>query len=150
MSLFPFLAQFGPWNWLILAVILLALEAVLPGVYFAWFGIAAVLVGLIGIVTDLAWQWQLVVFAVLSVASVFVARRLAQSDTAPSDTPDLNARGTQYIGRIVTVEEAIRAGRGRVRVGDTLWTAEGDDEPVGTRVRVIGARDTVLLVERAS
>lgn len=148
MSPFPFFAQFGPWNWLILAALMFGLEAMVPGVYFAWFGVAAVLVGVIALLIDMAWQWQLVVFALMSMASVFVARRFARSDAAPSDMPDLNVRGAQYVGRVVTVEEPIRAGRGKVRVGDTLWQAEGDDMPAGTRVKVTGARDTVLLVTR--
>ncbi len=146
MSLASYLAQLGAWNWLFLAVILFGLEAVVPGVHFVWFGVAATLVGLLGLATGFVWQWQLVAFAVLAIASVFVARRYARADNSPSDTPDLNLRGAQYVGRMVTVEEQIRAGRGKVRVGDTLWQAEGPDTPVGTRVKVIGARDTVLLV----
>ncbi len=148
MSLFPFFAQFGPWNWLIVAAIMFGLETIVPGVHFVWFGVAAVLVGMIALATDLAWQWQLVVFALLAFASVLVARRFARPDKTPSELPDLNERGAQYIGRVVTVEEAIRGGRGKVRVGDTMWQAEGKDVPAGARVKVVGAHDTVLLVER--
>ncbi|MDX2157980.1 MAG: NfeD family protein [Hyphomicrobiaceae bacterium] len=149
MPLVQALAGLGAWNWLFLAVVLLGLEALVPGVHFVWFGVAAILIGLIGLATDLAWQWQLIGFAVLSVASVFVARRFARSDAQPSDTPDLNQRGHQYVGRVVTVEEPIRSGRGKVRVGDTVWQAEGNDQPAGARVKVTGARDTVLIVEGA-
>ena len=149
MSTVALLAQFGPWNWLLLAVALFALEAVVPGVHFVWFGMAAIVVGLLALTTGIAWQWQLIAFAVIAVASVFVARRLARADSQPSDTPDLNARGHQYVGRLVIVEEAIRGGRGKVRVGDTVWQAEGHDMPAGTRVRVTGTRDTVLVVDEA-
>jgi membrane protein implicated in regulation of membrane protease activity len=45
------------------------------------------------------------------------------------------------------VEQAIENGRGKVRVGDTLWSAEGPDAPAGTRVTVTGTRGTVLVVE---
>ena len=131
-----------------LAVVLLGLETIVPGVHFVWFGVAAIIVGILGLATGLAWQWQLVAFAVLSVASVFIARRYARADAAPSDLPDLNVRGNQYVGRVVTVEEPIRGGRGKVRVGDTVWQAEGADAPVGTRVKVTGVRDTVLMVEQ--
>jgi membrane protein implicated in regulation of membrane protease activity len=60
--------------------------------------------------------------------------------------PELNIRGSQYVGRTVTVEVAISNGRGKVRVGDTMWTAEGPDTPVGTRVKVTGVNGTVLVV----
>lgn len=148
MSLVNLMAGFGAWNWLFLAVALFGLEAVVPGVHFVWFGLAAMMVGIAGLATGFVWQWQLVAFAVLSVASVFVARRYARTDAAPSDLPDLNVRGAQYVGRMVTVEEPIRDGRGKVRVGDTLWQAEGADTPAGARVKVTGVKNTVLVVEQ--
>lgn len=138
----------GPWNWLVLAAILFALEMVVPGVHFLWFGTAAVLVGILALATGLSWQWQLVAFAVLSVLTVFMARRYSGSEIAKSDAPDLNLRGSEYIGRVVAVEEAIRGGRGKVRVGDTLWLAEGPESPSGSRVRIKGVSGTVLVVDR--
>jgi hypothetical protein len=69
---------------------------------------------------------------------------------ADSDLPDLNIRGQQYIGRSLVVEQAIQNGRGKVRVGDSLWAAEGPDTPAGARVTVTAARGTVLVVERAA
>lgn len=138
----------GPWNWLVLAAMLFALEMVVPGVHFLWFGTAAVLVGILALATGLSWQWQLVAFAVLSVLTVFMARRYSGSEIAKSDAPDLNLRGSEYIGRVVAVEEAIRGGRGKVRVGDTLWLAEGPESPSGSRVRIKGVSGTVLVVDR--
>jgi len=148
MSFYNFFAGLGPWNWFILAVILFALETVIPGVHFLWFGVAAVLIGLLALATDLAWQWQLIAFAVIAVATVFLVRRYARPDATLSDLPDLNVRGAQYIGRTVTVEEPIRSGRGKVRVGDTVWQAEGPDSAAGSRVRVTSVNGTVLVVER--
>ncbi len=138
----------GPWNWLILAALLFGLEMIVPGVHFLWFGVAAVLVGILALATGLTWQWQLVAFAVLSVLTVFMARRYAGSEIAKSDAPDLNVGGAEYVGRIVAVEEAIRGGRGKVLVGDSLWIAEGPESPTGSRVRIKGVNGTVLVVER--
>lgn len=140
----------GPWNWFILAVVLLIMETVIPGVHFLWFGIAAILIGFLGLATGLAWQWQVLAFGLLSVLAVFWVRKYARPDVAISDLPDLNVRGQQYIGRLLVVEQAIQNGRGKVRVGDTLWSAEGPDVPAGERVTVTGARGTVLVVERAT
>lgn len=146
-SITNFLGSLGPWNWMFLGLVLLGLEAVVPGVHFVWFAVAALLVGLLALATGIALPWQLVAFAVLAVASVFLARRWARPDAARSDLPDLNVRASQYIGRVVTVEEPIRGGRGKVRVGDTLWQAEGADTTAGTRVRIKAANGPVLLVE---
>ena len=42
--------------------------------------------------------------------------------------------------------EPINRGRGKVQVGDTVWTAEGPDMPAGARAKVTGVNGTVLVV----
>lgn len=147
MTLINWFLELGPWAWLILAVVLFALETVVPGVHFAWFGVAAIVVSALILSLGISWPAQLIAFAITAVISVFLARRWSNPKSEISDTPDLNVRGAQYVGRTVTVEEAIYGGRGKVRVGDTLWVAEGPDQPVGSRVRVSGVNGTVLMVE---
>jgi inner membrane protein len=149
-TLFGFFAGFGPWNWFILAVALFILETVVPGVHFLWFGLAAIVVGLLTLATGMGWPWQLVAFGVISVLTVFWVRRFYRVGAAQTDLPDLNIRGQQYIGRSVMVDTPIQNGRGKVRVGDTLWPAEGADAPAGTWVTVTATRGTVLVVERAA
>jgi membrane protein implicated in regulation of membrane protease activity len=140
----------GPWNWFILAVVLFILETMIPGVHFLWFGLAAVVVGFLALVIGVAWPWQVLAFGLISVLAVFWVRKYARPDMAISDLPDLNVRGQQYIGRSLVVEQAIQNGRGKVRVGDSTWVVEGPDAPAGARVTVIGAKGTVLVVERAT
>lgn len=144
------LYSLGPWNWFIVAVALLILETIIPGVHLLWFGIAAIIIGFFALVTGIAWQWQVLAFGLLSVIAVFWVRKFARPDVAISDLPDLNVRGQQYVGRSVLVDQAILNGRGRVRVDDTLWSAEGPDAPAGTRVTITGTKGTVLVVERAT
>ena len=139
-------AHYGASLWFVAAVILLVLETIIPGVHFLWFGLAAGVVGAVALLAPIAWQWQLIMFALVSTAAVFWVRQGSRPDVAKSDEPQLNVRGAQYIGRIVTVEEQIVNGRGRVRVGDTLWPAEGEDAAQGSRVEVTGINGTVLVV----
>src|SRR4029079_1529587 len=149
MGLSEFFWNLGAWNWFIVAVALFALESIVPGVHFVWFGIAAVIVGALGLTIDIAWEWQLITFAIISCITVFLARRYAAPDMAASDQPDLNVRAAQYIGRVVTVEQAITDGRGKVRVGDTVWNAQGSDAPQGARGRITGTNGTRPRVGRA-
>lgn len=142
------LAGFGAWNWLFLAVTLFALEAIVPGVHLLWFGVAAILTGFVSLALEFTWPWQVGLFALLSVATMFLTRHYVGAGVGPSDIPGLNQRGSEYVGRVVPVEEPIRGGRGKVRVGDTVWIAEGPEAPTGSRVRVKGMSGTVLLVER--
>lgn len=142
-----FITELGAWNWLILAVILVVLETVIPGIHFVWFGLAATLVGLIALATGIDWQWQLLLFGALSFVTAIVVRKYATPQSAPSDQPGLNERGSYYVGRIVTIEEAIRNGRGRVRLGDSLWSAEGPDLAAGAKAKITRLNGTVLVVE---
>jgi inner membrane protein len=142
-----FMISYGVWMWLALAAVLMTLEVVVPGVHFLWFGVAAAIVALLAWVTPFGWEWQLVVFGMLSLLTVFYGRQLGQAaNSAATDAPSLNERGHQYIGRTVVVEEAIQGGRGRVRVGDTVWQAEGPNLPAGARVTVKSVNGTVLVV----
>ena len=144
-----FLWGLGAWGWFVLAVALFVLETIVPGVHFIWFGLAAVIAGVLGLVVDVGWEWQLIAFAIISCVTVFFVRRFAGPDMTESDEPDLNVRAAQYVGRVVTVEEPIAGGRGKVRVGDTLWPAQGSDAPQGARVKITGTHGTVLVVEHA-
>lgn len=152
-ALIEFLSTLGFWNWLFLAIALFALETIIPGVHFLWFGLAALVVGVVSMILGVTgnseaftWPLQLVLFATLAVLTVFWVRRYARPDSAKSDEPDLNVRGAQYIGRRVVVEDAIVNGRGKVRVGDTIWGAQGEDAPRGAQVEVTGVNGTVLVV----
>jgi len=149
-GLFGHLASFGAWNWFILGVVLFVLEFMLPGVHFLWFGMAAVIVGVLAMLTGVTWPFQVIAFVVIAVLTVFLVRRYVRTSGAITDQPDLNERGQQYVGRALVVEQAIQNGRGKVRVGDTVWQAEGPDAPAGSRVKVTAARGTVLVVERAT
>jgi len=148
-SALTFLGSLGAWNWFILAVLLFTLETIIPGVHFLWFGLAAVAVGILGLLVAVAWPYQLIMFAMLSMLTVFWVRRYAAPEVATSDQPDLNVRGAQYVGRTLVIEEPIVGGRGKVRVGDTLWPAAGPDAPAGAQVKVVGADGTVLRVAPA-
>jgi hypothetical protein len=139
----------GAWNWMILAALLFLLEMAAPGLHIVWFALAALIVGGIALAVPLAWQLQVLLFLVLAVLLAVLARRLARGAASRTDQPLLNERAAQYVGQTFLVAEPIAGGRGRVKVGDTLWLAEGQDAPAGARVRVTGAKGTVLMVEAA-
>ena len=93
--------------------------------------------------------WWLGAGVALLVADVAIDFVWAHPAISKSDQPDLNRPAAQLVGRVLVVAEAIEHGRGKVRVGDTLWPAEGPDVTAGTEVRVVAAKATVLVVERA-
>ncbi len=136
------------WHWWVLGTALLILEILTPGAFMLWLGIAAGIVGtLLLVAPGIAWEVQLLVFAVLSVASI-AAWRVYRRRNPPraTDEPTLNRRGAQYVGRVFTLEEPIVNGYGKLRVDDTTWKVAGADLPSGARVRVTGVDNTVLAV----
>lgn len=141
-----FFSDLGPWNWFLVAALLLILETILPGVHFVWFGFAAAIVGLLALSMDITWAWQLIVFGLVACFVVYVMRRYVDPKRTLSDEPDLNDRGQQYVGRTAVVEDAIAEGRGKVRIGDSLWIVKGADAPSGATVKVTGVDGTVLIV----
>ena len=121
-----------------------------PGTFFLWLGIAAGMTGLVLLVLPgTGWQVQLLIFGVLSVAIVAGWRAYQRRYPTRSDDTTLNRRGEQYVGRVFTVAQPIVNGRGAVKVGDSLWRADGPDLPAGASVKVTGVAGTVLKVEKA-
>lgn len=143
----PSLSSVHPWHWWIFGALLLLLELALPGVVFVWLALAAFATGLIVFVLPLPAGIQLLLFAALSVVSVVAGRRSVARLPSGAGAEGLNERGERLAGRTVQVSEPIVGGRGKVRVGDSVWLAHGPDAPRGSSVRVVGTRGTVLLVE---
>ena len=92
--------------------------------------------------------WLVGAGAACLLADVVIDYVWAHPTVSKSDQPNLNRPAAQLVGRVLILAEAIEGGRGKVRVGDTLWPAEGPDAPEGAEVRVTAANGTVLVVER--
>ena len=144
------LASIEFWHWWVAAIGLIIVEALAPGAIFLWLGVSAGVVGAILLaVPGLSWEYQVLIFAVLSVGSVIGWRVYHKRHPTETDLPTLNRRGEQYVGRVITLDNAIVNRGGKVRLDDTSWKVEGDDLPAGALVKVIGVDGVVLRVEEA-
>lgn len=144
------IASAGAWGWVILATILMAAEILAPGYFLIWLGAAAAVTGIIFLLAPGPWQIQLAVFAVLSLISLYGWFKVMKaSNGTASDKPDLNRRLEAMVGREFVLDEPIQAGRGRVRVADSVWLVTGPDLASGARVRVTGIEGAMLVVEAA-
>jgi membrane protein implicated in regulation of membrane protease activity len=139
------------WYWWALAAMLLVFEMMLPGVVFLFLAIGAATAGLVLLLaSDLSLEFQLVIFAVVSVVSAVglrrTLRRLQHIDGPPTT---LNSRGEALVGQVFVLDAPILNGRGRIILGDGSWTVTGADMVKGSRVRVISVQGTELKVEPA-
>jgi membrane protein implicated in regulation of membrane protease activity len=133
--------------WAGLALLLIAAETILPGVFLLWLGLAAAAVfAVLLVVPGLAPVWQAVAFVLLAFVSIAIYIKFFRENLKPSDQPLLNRRSEQLVGQVFPLESPIVDGRGRLKIGDAFWSAEGEDLPAGTRVRIISAHDGNLQV----
>ena len=135
------------WLWLIGGVLLLILEVIAPGFFLVFIGAAAMATGLFTVMFGLGTASQLALFALYAVIAVMVGRRFYANRTADSTDPLLNDRAGRLVGKVVTVVEAVDDHGGRVRVGDSEWSARGGPAAIGERVRIAGVEGNCLKVE---
>jgi len=132
------------YHWLLLGVVLIALEmAASGGFYIIFFGVAAVIIALLSLAGLSGPLWfEVLLFSVLSVASLLffrnpIMRRLnLEGGAADLDT---------LTGQTCSVLEPMPpGGNGRVELRGTTWSARN----LGTTPLSNGARCTVIRSER--
>jgi membrane protein implicated in regulation of membrane protease activity len=65
----------NPWAWYGLAVLLFVVEALRPGRFAVWLGLAAILVGVVVSVARWPWQAEVAAFVVFALAAIPAWRR---------------------------------------------------------------------------
>ena len=138
------------WWWLLVAALLGILEIFAPGIFLIWMAAAAGITGIVAALLPLPFPFQLALFGLLALASVYSGRRYYERNPVDSSDPLLNDRTARLIGLSVTVVTAIENGEGRVKVGDGVWVARGPDAPAGARMTVTGAEGSCLRVAHAA
>jgi membrane protein implicated in regulation of membrane protease activity len=135
--------------WVVLALILIALETVTVafiGIYLAIGALCAAAVAALG---GALWL-QLVVFAVVSAVTLLLTRpalrsRFVNTPLVPSNVPALVGRR----GVVVVAIPPGTGGRGQVRVGTEDWSARSSDEAAietGATVEVVAVEGVAVIV----
>ncbi|HJR83213.1 MAG TPA: NfeD family protein [Sphingomicrobium sp.] len=135
------------WLWMIGGVLLLIAEIIAPGFFLLFIGAAAIAAGLFTLLFDLGVAGQLALFAVYAVVAVMIGRKVYANAAVDAGDPMLNDRAARLVGKSVTVIEDVDEHSGRVRLGDSEWSARGGPGSAGERVRITGVEGNCLLVE---
>jgi membrane protein implicated in regulation of membrane protease activity len=136
------------WLWLIGGVLLLIAELVAPGFFLIFLGAAAIATGLAAFLLPIGLALQLALFAIIAVLAVRIGGRRAYAmryDHSPD--PYLNDPSGRLLGRVVVAVQPIDSHDGRVRVGDSEWSARGGPAKAGERVRIVDIEGNCLKVE---
>ena len=135
------------WLWMIGGILLLIAEVIAPGFFLVFIGAAALATGAFTLLFGLSLPAQLTLFTVYALVAVMIGRRIYANAATESSDPLLNDRSARLVGKSVTVIEAVDEHSGRVRVGDSEWSARGGPGRPGERVRITGVDGNCLLVE---
>jgi membrane protein implicated in regulation of membrane protease activity len=135
------------WLWMIGGILLLIAEVIAPGFFLVFIGAAALATGAFTLLFGLGLPAQLTLFTIYALVAVMIGRRMYANAATESSDPLLNDRSARLVGKSVTVIEAVDEHAGRVRVGDSEWSARGGPGRPGERVRITGVDGNCLLVE---
>ena len=137
--------ELKPAVWIIAGLVLAALEMFVPGLVVIWFGVAAVVTGILAIFVHSQYV-QFGVFVGLSAVMVVFSQRIARRLTHPEPESVGANRMVGVSGRVIA---DIRPPEfGRVKVHGEEWRATAACEiAAGATVRVVAVAGTHLVVE---
>ena len=143
------------WHWLVFGMILVAGEIFIPSFTILWFGLGALVVGLLMLVLELNFPAQILIWTLASVASTILWFKYFK--------PKMIDRTSAGISRDAAIGEAgqvIKAptehSRGQVRfttpvLGDDEWDFICDSEvTLGDRVHIKEISGNTLIVVKLS
>jgi len=135
------------WDWWVLAVMLWIVHYLFPQTFFDRAAITAIFIGFLMIFfPSLALAYQLIIFALASILSVFIGRFFGLQ-TQPNHRPFLNQSSAYYIGRQLVLTQAIINGQSQMNIDGIQWTLKGPDCAAGSLIKVVGVQDHYLKVE---
>ena len=135
------------WLWAIGGLILLIAETIAPGFFLIFIGAAAILTGFATLAFGLGLPVQLLVFVIAAAIAVLIGKRRYEEPPNVDLDSRLNDPGRRLEGRTATAIAAIDDHGGRVRLGDSEWSARGGPAAPGSRVRIVAVDGNCLIVE---
>lgn len=144
-AIFSFCMNMAAWHWLSLGVALLSFELMFPGVFMLWFGVGAILTSIFAYILGVSGIVAIIIFLVLGLAACFFSQRFSNKEAKFL----VNNAHSKLIGKTIILEDAIRNGQARAKIGDGHWTLTGPDLPAGTKVKVTDVSGNSLVVEQA-
>lgn len=146
------LSQLTAWHWLILGVVLLGLELMTGSTYILWPAVSALAVGLLLFIAPaMGWEMQMMLFFLLSIATLVLGRTHLQRLVKGGEPSSLNDPGQALVGRQVEAVSDFTGTEGRVVVGDTQWSARmtSGTAKAGELLRVEAVQGATLIVGTA-
>ena len=126
------------WIWLAIGAVFLVIEIMTGSGWLLWPAGSAAVVALVSFFPGFTTKWQVLLFAVATIASTYLGRRFMPPKTPPASV-DVNDQLVRLVGHHGEAKSAFKAGHGRVFIDGKEWAAELDgDGPLehGAKVEV--------------
>ncbi len=140
--------------WFTVALLFFIMEIMTPGFVLLWFGVGALVAGLLDLAGVSNIFVQIIVFVVVSIVLVFLSRTLFKNVFMRSSPgADLRTNADAMIGKAGIVTEIVDNihSTGRVLIEGQDWGARSSDESVikpGERIRILRIEGVHLVIER--
>lgn len=143
------------WHWLALGLLLIGSELLLPAFYLIWFGLGALLTGLVVALVPLGMTGQLVLWSVASTAMVAAWMKFfrnpdrthaGQAKEGALGVVGLVTRDVGELGQEISQGEILFQ---RPVLGSDRWPVVADHPiPAGAKARVVDVLGQTLKIEK--
>ncbi|OOF70528.1 NfeD family protein [Rodentibacter caecimuris] len=137
------------WHWLGVGFLLLIAEVILPGVFFLWWGLAAIIVSAVmKFFPGLNLVNLVICYAVLSgFLSLIWWKYQHSKDNQDQSKTTLNQLDHAMLGKKGIVKEITVNDIGRGAFGDTTWRIQGENLNINDLIEVVDVRGITLIVK---
>jgi hypothetical protein len=141
------------WHWVVGGIFLVLAELIIPSFFIVWFGLGALLVGLLALAFDLSLTAQLATWTLASLAMVFLWFRVFKQSFVKTRAGTADGEAVGEIGLLVSAVAPFARGKVRFQgplLGSDEWACVADTQiAAGERVRVVSVEGSFLKVDKA-
>lgn len=140
------------WHWFAISVLFLIIELLVSsGGFLLWLGICALVIGVLMYVSpEIALAYQLLAFSISGIAvSIWWWNYAQRRSNQKYEKPNQIIQASSYVGKVFTLEKPIVKSHGTLQIDGAIWPVSGPPSlSSGTKIQVIGTKDSVLLVDK--
>ena len=138
------------WHWIVGGIVLVLAELVIPSFFIVWFGLGALLTGLLTLVFDLSVTAQLATWTLASLAMVGLWFRVFKQSFVKTRVGTADGEVIGEIGLLVSAVAPFERGKVRFQrpvLGSEEWVCLADTAiAAGERVKVVAVEGSFLKV----
>jgi hypothetical protein len=141
------------WHWIVGGIVLVLAELVIPSFFIVWFGLGALLTGLLTLAFDLSVTAQLATWTLASLAMVVLWFRVFKQSFVKTRIGTADGEVIGEVGLLVGAVAPFERGKVRFQrpvLGSEEWVCLADTAiAAGERVRVVAVEGSFLKVGKA-